>query len=316
MVQNLSARVDKAYYKAVVKMVKKLYSSCNSINAWDPSTYESYQQCTKEISKSSLKIHHNFKAIESYSVNSIGAMSIQAELDQILEDVEFEPNPWRGLERALTFIKNVSLSSTQTGSCFEIEGCLEITREVIVRLKMIQWGLYGLGQTSAGLYLANHNTMMGPYFGDIGGTNWPHIPLHKKPTALEEDFNQLLTNITFVMSNETLENISILDLPAFGSTIGTLRTDLKKHFNWPIETNHAVLINNPVLNLTNMFMAYKTLVEDWGQHMQLLRKKENASRFTLEMKNNKYLNFTKFIKADMKTFLIAISGNKLSLIHI
>ena len=31
--------------------------------------------------------------------------------------------------------------------------------------------------------------------------------------------------------------------------------------------------------------------------------------FTSEMENNKYLNFTSYIKADMKTFLIAVAGN-------
>ena len=44
---------------------------------------------------------------------------------------------------------------------------------------MIQWGIFGLGEATAGLYLAYHYAKLGPYFGDIGGSNWPHIPLHK-----------------------------------------------------------------------------------------------------------------------------------------
>ena len=32
---------------------------------------------------------------------------------------------------------------------------------------------------------------------DIDGNEWPHIPLHRQPTTLENDVNQLLTDITF-----------------------------------------------------------------------------------------------------------------------
>ena len=111
------------------------------------------------------------------------------------------------------------------------------------------------------------------------------------------------------LSKETLKNISLLDLPAFGSTVGTLRKDLKKHFNWPVETNHAILTNNQGQNFTKIFASYKTLVEDWGHHMDLLGSKESSGHFTLQMANNRYMNFTKFIMADMKTFLMTISGN-------
>ena len=161
--------------------------------------------------------------------------------------------------------------------------------------------------TGAGLFLANHYTMVGPYFGDVDMQNWPHVPLHKEPTALEEDLHQLLTNFTFFLSNGTLRNISLLDLPAFGSTIPTLRKDLRKQFNWPIETNYAILKSNPEVN-GSIFTAYKTLMDDWGSHMEQLRKHGYAKNFTTEMSNNLHMNFTRFIKADMKTFLTAIAG--------
>ena len=175
---------------------------------------------------------------------------------------------------------------------------------------MIEWGLFGLGSASAGLYVAEYFLKLGPYFGDLGGSNWPHIPFHRKQTSLEEDFNGLLTNITFVISEGTLRNVSLLDLPAFGSTVATLRKDLKKQFNWPIETNHAILTKNPGLNLTKVFVDYKNLVEDWGHHMKHLERNSDRTYFTEEMKNNKYLNFTRFINTNMKTFLISISGDK------
>ena len=43
--------------------------------------------------------------------------------------------------------------------------------------------------------------------------------------------------------------------------------------------------------------------------MKQLNNKDYAKYFTLEMENNKYLNFTWVIQADMKTFLTAIAGN-------
>ena len=188
--------------------------------------------------------------------------------------------------------------------------CLEVTREVVIRLKMIEWGLFGLGSASTGLYVAEYFLKLGPYFGDLGGSNWPNIPFHMKQTSLEEEFNELLTNMAFVISEGTLRNVSLLDLPAFGSSVATLRKDLKKQFNWPIETNNAILTKNPGLNLTKAFAEYKNLVEDWGHHMKHLGKNSDKTYFTLEMKNNKYLNFTRFINTNMETFLIAISGNK------
>ena len=196
-----------------------------------------------------------------------------------------------------------------------IIGCLKATREVVIRLKMMQWGIFGLGTASAGLYLANNFLNLGKYFGDTTGSNWPHVPLHNEPTALENDFNQLLENITLVMSNDTLENVSILDLPAFGSAIGTLRKDLKKQYDWPIETNYAVRRANPDVNLKDIFMSYKTLVADWAEYMKHQDKKDSKGYFTLEMKSNTYLNFTRFIKQDMRTYLLTVAGNKIMFDH-
>ena len=161
---------------------------------------------------------------------------------------------------------------------------LEDIREVVIRLKMIEWGIHGLGGASAGLFLAYHHLKLGPYFGDVDGNEWPYIPLHKEPTNLEYNFNQLLTNITFAMSSETLNNISILDLPAFGSTIGTLKTGLKEQFVWPTKLNFASLEINPTAQeKRNISMVYKSLTEDWAEHMRQVYKKDYFSRFTIIM---------------------------------
>ena len=140
----------------------------------------------------------------------------------------------------------------------------------------------------------------------------PGIPLHKEPNQLENDFNQLLMDITFLMSNGALKNVSLLDLPAFGSTITTLKKGLKKQFLWPIQTNFALHKIDSALNVSRskILMSYKTLFEDWGNYMKQLDRNVNDKQFTKDMENNEFFNFTGFIKKDMKTFLTAIAGNK------
>ena len=193
-------------------------------------------------------------------------------------------------------------------SCTEIEGCLEGTREIAIRLKMIQLGFYNLRSVGAGSFLVHHHDMLGPYFGDVNGNEWPHIPLHNEPTPLENSFNEILMKITFEMSNQTLKNVSILDLPAFGSKIGTLRKGLKEQFMWPIKTNFALIKTNQAMNKTSITASYKTLKEDWADYLNQIDNKNHKNFFTPEMRNNKDFDFTRFIMADMRTFLIAIEG--------
>ena len=218
------------------------------------------------------------------------------------------------LDSPIKPFKNVfSSHNLCSPSSSEKKVSLEDIREVVIRLKMIEWGIHGLGGASAGLFLAYHHLKLGPYFGDVDGNEWPYIPLHKKPTNLEYNFNQLLSNITFAMSNETLNNISILDLPAFGSTIGTLKKGLKEQFVWPTKFNFALLEINPTAQeKRNIPMVYKSLTEDWAEHMRQVYKKDYVSSFTSDMEKNVQLNFTSFIQSNMAAFLTAIAGNKSS----
>ena len=145
-------------------------------------------------------------------------------------------------------------------------------------------------------WLVHHHLMLGPYFGDIDRNDWPHTPLHKEPTVLEDDFNQLMTNITFKMSNETLKGISILDLPSFGSTIATLRKELKEQFLWPTKANFATLGTIPAVEKTKISTSYKTLQEDWAYYMTRLNDKDYRKYFTSEMEKN----FERFQKISQK----------------
>ena len=159
-----------------------------------------------------------------------------------------------------------------------------------------------------------HHTLLGPYFSDAKGNEWPHTPLHKDPNSLENEFNNLLSEFTFEMSNGILKNVSLLDLPAFGSTISTLKIGLTKQYIWPTKLNFALLKSNPGVNVSTIMMSYKSLTEDWRNHMQNLGQLNSSKLFTSRMQNNQYLNFTQFIEADMKTFLTSIAGNGNSMI--
>ena len=159
-----------------------------------------------------------------------------------------------------------------------------------------------------------HHALLGPYFSDAKGNEWPHTPLHKDPNSLENEFNNLLSEFTFEMSNGILKNVSLLDLPAFGSTISTLKIGLTKQYIWPTKLNFALLKSNPGVNVSTIMMSYKSLTEDWRNHMQNLGQLNSSKLFTSRMQNNQYLNFTQFIEADMKTFLTSIAGNGNSMI--
>ena len=146
----------------------------------------------------------------------------------------------------------------------------------------------------------------------IKGNEWPHIPLYKEPSKLEVKFNQILTRITEALSDGKLTKISILDLPGFGAKIDQLEKDHQKSPNWPKEINFAIH-NSTRGNKNDIFFFYKTVLDDWKHHMERLHDDTNHNdTFTHKMAHNDFMNFTKFIKDDMKTFLLAVVGKKLS----
>ena len=144
----------------------------------------------------------------------------------------------------------------------------------------------------------------------IKGNEWPHIPLHKEPSKLEVKFNKVLTRITEALSDGKLTEISILDLPAFGAKIDQLDKDHQKSQIGQKEINFAIH-NSTRGNKTNIFFFYKTVLDDWKHHMESLHADTDPNdTFTYQMAHNKFMNFTKFIKEDMRTFLLAVDGKK------
>ena len=291
-----------------------LYPNCKSSSAWDSENQALYQECTNQIIRSNRLIQKSITSIELFSAHPHKEMTFQTELEHVLEEIELDQGTTNGLEIALAYIENKTMSTpNQSMPCIEIEGCLERTREVLIGLQLIEWSIHGLGAVSVGQFLAYHHHMLGSYFGDQDGNEWPHIPLRRQPTPLEEDFNQLLTRATFKMSKEVTKNVSLLDLPGFASTVTTLKRGLKKQFVWPIKTNFALLQKNQKEDKRSTSASFKTLTEDWGDYMDHLTKENSAHFYTMSMKKNKHFNFTEYIQDDMKTFLITMAGNKIHL---
>ena len=285
------------------------YPACETSGLLYPASIEEGSSCINQIlADSSQSIRSDIDHIKGYALNQFDSTSIQTDFDKILANIDIRTSSKKQVEYALAQIKNASLILTDALSCFDDQTCLRRTREIIMRLKLIEWGHLRHKTSSTASLFGLHHGILGPYFSDIEGNEWPHIPLHKEPISLANDFNNLLTKLTFEMSNGTLKNVSLLDLPAFGSTISTLKKGLTKQYIWPTKLNFALLKSNPGVNVSTIMMSYKSLTEDWRNHMQNLGQLNSSKRFTSQMQNNQYLNFTRFIEADMKTFLISIAG--------
>ena len=314
MYHQFAARVDKYTYASAMKLTMTRYPACEKLGLLNQANITKVSNCINQIiANSSQSIRSNIDHIKTYALNQFGTTSIQTDFDKILGNINIEAGSKKQVEDALVQIRNVSLISTDASSCFEDHNCLERTLEVIMRLKLIEFGYIRHRSSSAALLFGLHHDLLGPYFGDLDGNEWPHIPLNEEPDSLSDDFNTLLTKITFVMSNGTLKNVSLLDLPAFGSTISTLKKGLKKQFVWPTKVNFALLKRNSAVNMTTKMTSYKMLTEDWRHYMQDFDKPYSYGLFTQQMQNNEYFNFTKIIEDDMKTFLTSIAGKITSL---
>merc|ERR1711971_711416 len=119
-----------------------------------------------------------------------------------------------------------------------------------------------------------------------------------------------MMRITEVLSKGKPTNISILDLPAFGSKIAHLEWRHKRISNWPSEVSFSILdeMNVP---MQTVFENYKILIDHWRSYMQKIFMKDSSASFSLEMKNKYLFDFTKYIRENMKTYLIALHGSVL-----
>ena len=237
-------------------------------------------------------------------------MPLEVQIGQLMEEIYLTPIESSGLEHAKTYIKNLSASLTGDIDCSMLTGCAEKTRRTLLQLQMIEWGIFGMGSSAPGSFLANHFSDLGPYFGSFDGHDWPNDPLAKAPSLLESGFHEEMVKITAIISNGKVSNISILDFVAFGSMIPWLKKHHKREPNWPIEMNFAIRHKSED-SILEIFKEYKTLIKGWKEYMERVHKRDPLNSFTSEMEN-KHFNFSKYIRADISTFLIATHGSFLT----
>ena len=58
---------------------------------------------------------------------------------------------------------------------------------------------------------------------------WPRQPVHENPTLIKN------------LSRGKLKNVSLIDLPAFGSRLSVMNEFHTNAPNWPMEVNFAIL---------------------------------------------------------------------------
>ena len=66
---------------------------------------------------------------------------------------------------------------------------------------------------------------------------------------------------------------------------------------------------NHLSYLSQTFVQYKTLLEDWSNYIDKLYENDHDASFTPDMESNIFVDFTRLINVDMKTFIIAMAGN-------
>ena len=189
--------------------------------------------------------------------------------------------------------------------------CLKVMRDIIVQLKMIQWGYHGPAEATAGVYIAHHRKMIGGYFENSLNNEWPYQPLHREPDDMELQFNEYLMKMTEEMSNGRLKNISILDLPAFGSPIQYLDLVQTSELKWPNELNFAIY--NKYKNSTERALAfsqYKMLMGLWKLYLENVNEYRNQSSSPYPpCEASNPFNFTQHIQEDFSTFWKVYAGS-------
>ena len=288
------------------------FERCKSNSSWIEKNHISFERCTQQLIKSLPWLMNSFSDIERFSAQNVNStMSCQAQLGILLENAKLNPHGSNALQMTLSFLKNTPIPTENLDRCSNIPGCQENARKVIIQLMLIELGILGLGSATPGMFLANHYSALGPYYGNVEEHQWPHSPLSKDPSDLELDFHGQMVKITEVISNGTLKNVSILDLPGFGSKIPWLRLKHKRQPNWPIELNFAIR-NNIANDVLAAFTEYKTLIIHWQTYLEKVFQKDPKATFTPEMSNNQLFNFTDYIRQDIKAFLIATHGSYLT----
>ena len=141
---------------------------------------------------------------------------------------------------------------------------------------------------------------------------WPYIPFKEgKPDEQDLVFNEILTSMTLSLSRGKLQNVSLLDLPGFGSTLDSFEATCQ--LPQSLQLNMAMY--DRLMSSNNNILStdfYSVLNDECNALKNLWKKYMNdfeASDFPPDIQNNTLFNFTNFIKDDMSTFLTAYAAS-------
>ena len=167
----------------------------------------------------------------------------------------------------------------------------------------------------AGSYLSHHMSRMFSSESYIPPRErWPYQPFGiENSDELTLVLNQYMMSMTYELSNAKVKNVSLLDLPAFGSMFGSFKKKCTSP-SWSIQQNMAIY--NQLMSSNNFRWSLY-----WGDKLhhrecEVLRvlwkeymKNPKVNDFPPQKKSNNYLNFTGYIKDDMPAFLTAYSAS-------
>ena len=311
---------------------------CYSSEAWeDKDAYvEDHYSCTEAIAGSDPLIKTIMNDIEEISKLDQGTYEkLIEDIWLLFENMTFQEQQVesKDLTKTIGLINELHEkreSDIPLTDCVDIgncpkhgSNCPKRYRKIVLQLKLIQLGYYGPSEATAGLYLANHKEKFGAFFTNSLNNRWPSQPLNNHPNPEETLLNNYMMKLTEAVSyftnekyndlqhkNLKLKNMSILDLPAFGSRLSHLNQSSTNAPNWPIEVNFAIL-NKYKYNSTELgtaFKTYKELIQLWTTYMDYILEDETSQRQTKfppdisQFPSNPF-DFTRYIKDDYLTFV-------------
>ena len=324
---------------------------CISEAAWEGKNFklDDHYFCTLAIAASDPLISEYMDEIED--INKLDQNTTELLLEDIwllFEEMTLQEQHDESKDLKKTFDKIIEVRKNRDiplTICRKNMDCAKAFRKTVLQLKLIQLGYYGPSQTTAGLYLAYHREKLGAYFTNSKNNRWPHQPLSYPPNEDEELLNEYLTslsealsistvkinknwkdqlhrkldnneNITEYWSKSRMKNVSLLDIPAFGSRLLHLTEFQTNSPNWLNEVNFAIskeFTNNTELGMK--FRDYRYLFKSWKSYMETILKTESYtelkdSPFTekkqsLDSDTFPYnpFNFTSYIQDEYLTFL-------------
>ena len=203
-------------------------------------------------------------------------------------------------------------------NCLRNESCWSIVekgaRSVVALIYL------GDKPKAAGSYLSHHMRRIfssDSYILPNTEYEWPAKPFNQENSdELALDLNQYLMSMTYALSNAKVKNVSLLDLPAFGSMLGSFKGHCSFAASWSIQQNMAIY--NQLMSSNNytwsknwgfgLYLECDVLIQLWKEYMT----RPKGNDFPPKIKSNEYFNFTGYIKDDMPTFLAAYSASFLN----